>query len=133
MTLVSSALQRLITKLTARNPSDELQQLPPDELRTVARDLDLSEQDLLALSARDPSSSDLLYRRLEALGLHPAHIDRVAHGLRRDLEQSCSCCGDQATCATDLAKDPDGEGWKGYCPNANSLAAVVGTKGRFPV
>jgi hypothetical protein len=52
--------------------------------------------------------------------------------LARDLERTCGCCEEKGICKHDLARDPAGDGWKDYCPNAISIESIRRTKGRFP-
>lgn len=108
----------------------ELNQMPTDELGRLAHELGMSGDELAALAARGPHASDLLYERMEALGVAREDVDRVAHGLIRDLEKSCSCCADKSQCKRDLNAHPDDPVWKEYCPNAVSLEAIRRLKGR---
>ncbi|MFX8652985.1 DUF6455 family protein, partial [Acinetobacter baumannii] len=85
------------------------------------------------LAAKGPHASDLLYERMEALGVSRSDADRVAHGLMRDLEKSCACCGDKSRCKADLASHADDPVWKEYCPNAITLESLRRMKGRAMV
>lgn len=111
----------------------ELNQLPTGELGRLAHELGMSGDELSALAARGPHASDLLYERMEALGIAREDIDRVAHGLIRDLEKSCSCCADKSVCKRDLNAHPDDAVWKEYCPNAVTLEAIKRLKGRAKI
>jgi hypothetical protein len=107
----------------------ELGNFDRPELDRLAGELGLTAGDLEDLVARGPAAADLLYQRLSALGLTRADVERVAHGLMRDLERTCACCNEKGVCEKDLARRPEDPAWKGYCPNAISLESV---KGRFP-
>jgi len=76
--------------------------------------------------------SDLLYDRMDALGLTTADVERFAAGMTAELEASCACCADKGECRHDLAENPDDPNWKTYCPNATSLEAFRRLRGRFP-
>ena len=111
---------------------DELGGLDREELERIAGEFGLSAQDLEDLASRGPGAADLLYERMRALGITRADAERVAHGLMRDLERTCSCCGDKGMCEKDLARHADDPAWKAYCPNAVTLESIKGAKGRFP-
>lgn len=111
---------------------DELRNLDRHELDRIAADLGMSARDLEDLVSRGPAGADLLRRRMAAMGLATADVERLAQGLMRDLQKTCTCCNEQSVCEKDLARQPDDPCWKDYCPNANSLEAIKGSKGRFP-
>lgn len=108
----------------------ELSQLPEGEVGRIAHELGLSEDELTNLAAKGPHASDLLYERMNALGVSRTDVDRMGWGVIRDLEKSCSCCADKGQCKKDLAAHPDDPVWKDYCPNATSLEAIRRMKGR---
>ncbi len=121
-------------KLIARwREQAELSQLPAGELDRVAAELGMTGEDLTTLAAKGPHASDLLYERMEALGVSRSDADRVAHGLMRDLEKSCACCGDKSRCKADLATHAEDPVWKEYCPNAITLESLRRMKGRAMV
>jgi hypothetical protein len=70
---------------------------------------------------------------MAALGLSRSDVERIGHGLMRDLEKTCACCNDKSQCKKDLAARPRDGAWKDYCPNTVSLESVGKTKGRFPL
>ena len=111
---------------------DELTTLDRHELERVAGEFGMSALDLEDLAARGPGAADLLYDRMKALGISRADADRIAHGMMRDLERTCSCCNEKAVCEKDLARHPDDPAWKNYCPNAITLESIRSAKGRFP-
>ncbi len=110
---------------------NELGTFDRNELERIAGEFGLSARDLEELEARGPHAADLLYQRMQALGIARDDVERVADGLMRDLEKTCSCCGDKGACERDLARRPDDPTWKAYCPNAVSLDSIKRTKGRF--
>lgn len=108
----------------------ELSQMPHAELGRMAHELGLSSDELRSLAAKGPHAADLLYERMQALGVSRTDVDRLGWNLMRDLEKTCACCGDKGQCRADLAAHPDSPAWKEYCPNAMSLEAIRRTKGR---
>jgi len=111
----------------------ELDAMDPAELERMASDFGMTGNELKDLAARGPDAANLLYERMRLLGLTRADVERAAHGLMRDLERTCACCSDKATCELDLAARPDDPAWEGYCPNALGLTGVKMLKGRFPL
>ena len=111
---------------------EELGGLDRNELERIAGEFSMSAQDLEDLAARGPGAADLLYERMHALGITRADAERVARGMMRDLEKTCSCCNDKGVCEKDLARHPDDPAWKAYCPNAVTLESIKSAKGRFP-
>jgi hypothetical protein len=112
---------------------EELGSLDRHELERLAGEFGMSARDLEDLAAHGPGAADLLYERMHALGITRDDAERLARGLMRDLERTCSCCADKGVCRKDLAAHPEDPAWKTYCPNAISLESVQTTKGRFPV
>jgi hypothetical protein len=132
--VASEQSQGFLAQLFARwRERAELNALPAEELGRLAHELGVSGDELTDLAARGPHAADLLYERMQAMGLARSDVDRVAHGLMRDLERSCSCCGDKSECKRDLNAHPDDPVWKEYCPNAMSLEAVRRMKGRAAI
>jgi hypothetical protein len=111
---------------------NELEGMDRAELDRIAADLGMTAHDLGDLVARGPDAAALLQQRMTALGLSRSDVERAASGLMRDLERTCTCCDHKGVCEKDLANRPQDRAWKSYCPNAISLDAVVGPKGRSP-
>jgi len=108
----------------------ELSALPPEDVQRIAHDIGIGADDLRLLAIRGPGAADLLYERMAALGLSRADVERLAPGLMRDLESSCSCCCHKAQCRSELALEPQAPGWMAYCANVAALLSVEGAKGR---
>ncbi len=89
-----------------------------------------------AADAKAPAAegpSDLLYKRMDALGVSTNDIERFAGGMTQELEKSCASCQDKGECRDDLAADPTDPSWNSYCPNSNALNAFKRLRGRFPI
>ena len=110
----------------------ELARLDSSELSRIAQECGMSPEDLTAIASRGPQSADLLYERMALLGLSRADVERAAQGLMKDLQRTCSACGEKQGCKSDLTSRPEDKGWKSYCPNAISLESLVRLKGHFP-
>jgi hypothetical protein len=95
-----------------------------NEMDRMAREFGMNGSDLADLVARGPEAADLLYKRMRALSITQADVARMADGLMRDFEVTCSRCREKGTCEWDLANRPDDATWKAYCPNAVALEAV---------
>ena len=131
-TALMAAADHFLTRLREWwHRHNELGNVDRDELERIAGEIGMTGRDLEGLVARGPHAADLLYQRMHALGMARADVERVAHGLMRDLERTCACCNDKGACERDLAKRPDDPAWKDYCPNAISLETIKKTKGRF--
>jgi hypothetical protein len=111
---------------------DELDRMDPQELGRIASDVAVSVPELKDMAARGPHAADLLHERMRALGLSKLDVERIAPGLMRDLERTCSCCHEKGVCRNDLATAPDDPAWAGYCPNAEGLTCVRVAKDRLP-
>ena len=108
----------------------ELSALGDKELGRVADDLRISSDTLRDLIARGPGAANLIYERMQALGVSKADVDEAAEGVMRDLQRTCACCNDKGVCEKDLAKRPDDPVWKSYCPNVFTLDALLKLKAR---
>ena len=123
-------LQRLVEGLRVRwRQRGELAGLDRAELDKLASDLGLTAGEVQHLVDLGPDASALLHRRLSVLGITRADIERVAPGLMRDLERTCSCCGEKHACRSDLDARPGDPAWRDYCPNATAIESV----GKGPV
>ena len=94
------------------------------EAAHIARDLGLAPSELRSIAAKGPDAAAQLEMRLEALHVDPAALRRDEPLVMRDLERVCSVCGSKRHCERDLARFPDDDAWRKYCPNATTLAAL---------
>jgi len=104
---------------------DEFGGLDTHWLERIAQDCGMTSRELKDLAVRGPHAADLLYRRMEALGLTVADVDRLTHGLMGSLERTCTLCSAKTECSRGLAGQPDDGAWAGYCPNAEALMSVM--------
>jgi len=94
------------------------------EAGNIARDVGLSTAELYAMAAKRPDAADQLKLRLETLHLDRGALQRGDPVVLRDLERTCSLCGEKRRCERDLARTPDDPAWQSYCPNAHTLQAL---------
>ena len=92
------------------------------ELTEMAQDLGVSAADLCVLATRDKGAANLLYRRLESLGLDQTGIDPA---VMRDLQRCCSNCNCKQLCVHELEDKPLAASWPEYCPNQETLSALT--------
>lgn len=72
-------------------------------------------------------SSDMLRRRMEALHLDSADVDRPAAQLLGIKTGLCAKCAMRGKCMKDLGDefaDPGWGDWRNYCPNATTLSIL---------
>jgi hypothetical protein len=121
-----SRLGRWWTSLTGnRSGRAGLDNLDPNELGNIARDLGASASELRAIAGKWPDSADLLTRRMEALHLDPIEIAQAHPVVSGELNKLCSLCRDKHECKHDLERDPINPRWRRYCPNSQTLIALV--------
>ena len=109
---------------------EELNALDNKEIGRIAEDLRISSDILRNLVARGPDAANLLYERMQALGISKVDVDKAAEGVLRDLQRTCACCNEKGVCEKDLAERPDDPVWKSYCPNAVTLESLSELKAR---
>ena len=109
---------------------EELNALDNKEIGRIAEDLRISTDTLRNLVARGPDAANLLYERMQALGISKVDVDKAAEGVLRDLQRTCACCNEKGVCEKDLAERPEDPGWKSYCPNAVTLESLSELKAR---
>ena len=128
-----SAGHRLLARLREWwQHCSELDTMDQEELARIAKDLGTTGQELKVLAARGHDAADLLHERMRVLGLSRADVDRVVHGLMRDMERTCICCDQKRVCRKDLAARPENGAWGGYCPNAVALTGAKIVKQHVP-
>jgi hypothetical protein len=102
----------------------ELRSCSEKDIDKIARDVGVSEQDLMYLASHR-GRDELMPQRLEALHLDPAYIEVAYPAAYRDLQRVCAYCADSARCARDLASGDVQAGMRDYCLNAHTIDALV--------
>jgi hypothetical protein len=72
----------------------------------------------------ETADSDLLARRMSAIGVDADTFARVEPALFGNLNTLCRECERTDQCRHDLRRDPQDAAWEDYCPNAVVLNAV---------
>jgi hypothetical protein len=103
----------------------ELRVCSENDLHQIARDVGLSDRDLLRLGGSNRGPSELMPQRLEQLHLDPAYVKSAHPATYRDLERVCSCCAASERCARDLASGDVESGMRDYCLNAPTIDALI--------
>ena len=103
----------------------ELQVCSQNDLHQIARDVGLSDRDLLHFAGSNQGPSELMPQRLEQLHLDPAYVKLAHPAAYRDLERVCSCCTASERCARDLANGDAEAGMRDYCLNAPTIDALI--------
>jgi hypothetical protein len=103
----------------------EFDNCDPTEMQRIAHDLGTSVPELRVLAGRDRHAADLLQRRLNSLNVDPANIDLA---VMRDLQRCCANCGDKVLCVHELEDKPKIASWPKYCPNEQTIGALVAEK-----
>jgi hypothetical protein len=97
----------------------EFDGLDSAEKEALARDIGVTSYDLERLAECGPEAAKFLYERLAAEGLDAREIERRHPEIMKDMQRTCSVCGDKRRCERDLENASDG--WKSYCPNATTI------------
>ena len=110
----------------------ELQVCSQHDLHQIARDVGLSDRDLLHFAGSNQRPSELMPQRLEQLHLDPDYVKLAHPAAYRDLERVCSCCTASERCARDLANGDVETGMRDYCLNAPTIDALIVERVRVP-
>lgn len=106
---------------------------PPGSYRTdpaitgeMARDLSLTVSELYSLAAREAETPGLLLdKRLKSVGLRKDELAKDHPDVLRDLQRVCGGCTSAATCVKDFARTNGAADVPRYCPNEQTLQALV--------
>lgn len=96
-----------------------------EEYARIAHDLNLSTAELNTLVRRGAHASDKLARMMHALHIDPEAIRRLEPMVMRDLERVCTLCAHKRECAHELDAGKAAEDYAEFCPNADTLGALV--------
>jgi hypothetical protein len=102
----------------------EASRLDPEDVESVARELNVSPAELVSLICTSSESIDSLNKRLAYEGL-PQESLAVSHAAElRDMRRICSQCPSKRRCARDLGHKRMATPSK-YCPNEPTLRALA--------
>ena len=100
---------------------NELRDLDCGDMRRLIQDTGLSFAELVALAKTEGDAAELLYRRMNTMGLDAEQIDVT---ILRDMQRCCSLCGSKELCTHELEDQPKAATWPSYCPNKQTLEAL---------
>lgn len=121
MNIMESIAQRWASYRKRRARINELRALDCGDMRQLMQDTGLSFADLIALAKTSGNAADLLYERMNEMGLDPRRIEGT---VMRDMQRCCSLCDSKARCAHELEDKPKQASWPSYCPNKDTLEAL---------
>jgi hypothetical protein len=122
---VEYLINRFADWLKHRRELNEMRQLDRTDFNRIAADLEVSPGELDELVRRGPHASDELPVMLKALGIDEAALERTQPLVLRDMERVCALCRHKSQCDHDLVAGTAAEHYKGYCPNAPTIAAEL--------
>jgi hypothetical protein len=99
----------------------ELARLDPAEVEQLARDVGITSYDLRRLSTLGPDAADRLYERLKREGVDLQRLKDCEPRALKDMQLTCSCCGEKEHCSDELDSQKRDGNWKSYCPNATTI------------
>jgi len=95
------------------------------EMQRIAQDLGTSVAELRVLVGHGADAAELLRRRLHCLNIDPLTIEPA---VMRDMQRCCSQCGAKTRCEHEIEDQPKGASWPKYCPNEQTIGALVAEK-----
>lgn len=102
---------------------NELRRLDSREFEAIARELNLSKEELSALTFQSSGSIQSLSKRICHAGLSEDELAAAQGDVLRDMRRVCSQCQSKARCARDLKHERRATPAK-YCPNEQTLRAL---------
>ena len=124
-TILGNFRGRLQRALHRHRSMAELAASPPSELHLIAQDVGLSDGALKSLACSHAGPSELMPKRLQALGLDPTYFRYARTAAYRDMERVCGTCRAWRRCERDLAKGDVQAGMRSYCLNAPTIDALT--------
>lgn len=122
---ISHLVQRWHAWKERRDSLAALESCGRGEVARIAHDLSLSPGELRSLAAKGSDSADLLYRRMDELGLDRATVEHDEPRAMWDMQKACSLCEAKGRCRHDFARGAEASAWHPYCPNDDMLSAFV--------
>jgi len=93
----------------------------PGELERIARELNVTPDDLEKLVRQGPQAANELPHALSALGIDETALRRAEPALLRDMERVCSFCTHKRRCHEELAAGTAAANYEEYCQNADTI------------
>lgn len=103
---------------------DELAHCSQEDVRRIAKDLGLEENQLRNLAAKGPGAADTLRKMLLALSVDPQALSKTHPVVMQDLQRLCITCSQKRRCQHELARGTAGQHFREFCPNAYTIDAL---------
>ena len=123
---LQAPMHALVEWFRRHRAADELAGLGEAEAQNIARDLNVSFNDLVNLAQQSGDESELMTRMMTLHGLDRGAIEADLPALVRQMAVTCSYCQCKGECAHDLDAGVGVEKTDSYCPNADSMHALSG-------
>lgn len=124
---VLGAIAEWINRYRQASPENELARCGPDDVREIAKDLNILPGELQAMAAKAPGSTDLLDKMLLALHINTDVFTKAQPAVMRDLQRLCISCNQKFRCRQELNDDTASRNFREFCPNAFTLNALLGS------
>lgn len=115
----------LAARAEASRLREELAALPPSERARIARDAGLGTTKQLAdLVDRGTHAADEMGEMATLLGFDLDQLKAEHPALVRQMQVTCSRCGDKGRCHAELADGSAAKDYRAFCPNAPEFDAL---------
>ena len=104
--------------------NEELRQIGPEEVMTVARDLGITPNQFREILFRGPHAAELLSKMLLAMKVDPSQIEKLDPSIAHDLKWICITCPNKSECRRELSAGTATEHKGDFCPNAIMLDSL---------
>lgn len=108
----------------------ELADCGPEEVKSMARDIGVSPDQLRELASKGPNAANLLQKMLLALHVDPKALADIDPRTMHDLQRLCITCSHKKQCKHELAAGTAATTFREFCPNAITLDALFKLNGR---
>jgi hypothetical protein len=120
---VKTSVRRFLDDAAMRRQlREELAGLGADLDRVLA-EIGITRDEMEDLIENAPRSRLLLQAMLKRLGLEKRMV-LLAPELARSIERRCATCGSQKVCGEWIAQGAPGDGYRRFCPNAETFDAL---------
>lgn len=126
---ILTALMQSIRKYRQRQRERrELASCSVAEVAAIARDLNLTPDELMKLVSERTETAAALHELLSVIGIHAESLRLDDPAVMRELQRRCITCLHKPECAYHLAHGTAFERYRDYCPNADILSDLTTTR-----
>lgn len=122
--MLEAMLARWHEHRSTRAAMDELAGCDPETLAEIARDVQVSVDDLREITAKGAGADRLMQRMMAAYGIDMDEMRNEAPTMLRDVAVLCSRCSEKGRCARELDAGTAAEHAHEFCPNAETFASM---------